>query len=212
MQPAATVQAGELRSVWEVFVLAGIAVYAIVAGLITWCVIAYRRRDPAVRQAAAFHENKPLEILWTVIPILIVIGLFAKTYIVEAKVENVVPNPGEIVDVAAYRWSWRFVYPRHNVAVNGTLGAPPVLVLPAGETTQINLTSDDVIHEFWVPAFLFKRDAVPGRPNTFDLHPTKIGTYRGVCSEYCGTFHAKMTFSVRVVSAADYARWLAVQK
>ena len=211
MQPA-TVQAGELRSVWEVFVIAGIAVYAIVAGLIAWCIVAYRRRDPSVRQAAGFHENKPLEIAWTVIPILIVIGLFIKTYIVEAKVENVMPNPGEIVDVAAYRWSWRFSYPRHGVAVNGTLEAPPVLVLPAGETTQINLTSDDVIHEFWVPAFMFKRDAVPGRPTAFDLRPTRIGTYRGECGEYCGTFHANMIFSVRVVSQADYARWLAVQK
>lgn len=211
MQPA-TVQAGELRSVWEVFIPAGIAVYAIVAGLIAWCAIAYRRRDPAIRQAAAFHENKPLEILWTIIPILIVIGLFVKTYVVEAKVENLAPNPAETVDVAAYRWSWRFAYPRHHVALNGTTGAPPVLVLPVDETTQINLTSNDVIHEFWVPAFMFKRDAVPGRPSSFDVHPTQIGTYRGVCGEYCGTFHAGMTFSVRVVSAADYARWLAVQK
>ena len=211
MQPP-TVQAGELRSVWEVFVPAGIAVYVIVAGLIVWCTIAYRRRDPNVRQAAAFHENKPLEILWTVIPVLIVIGLFIKTYVVEAKVESIAPNPGEIVDVAAYRWSWRFTYPRHNVAVNGTLGAPPTLVLPVDETTQINLTSNDVIHEFWVPAFLFKRDAVPGRPTAFDLRPTRLGTYRGECGEFCGTFHAEMGFSVHVVSAADYARWLAVQK
>jgi len=211
MQPA-TVQAGELRSVWVVFIIAGIAVYAFVAGLITWCVIAYRRRDPAVRQAAAFHQNKKLELLWTIVPILIVIGLFVKTYVVEAKVENVAPHPDEIVDVAAYRWSWRFVYPQHNVAVNGTLNAPPVLVLPAGETTQINLTSNDVIHEFWVPAFMFKRDAIPGRPTSFDLRPTHVGSYRGVCGEYCGTFHAEMGFSVRVVSAADYARWLAVQK
>lgn len=211
MQPA-TLQAGELRSVWELFVAAGIAVYAIVGGLVVWCVIAYRRRDPAVRQGATFYQNVRLEILWTVIPILIVIGLFVKTYIVEAKVENVAPNPGEVVDVAAYRWSWRFAYLRHHVAVNGTMSAPPVLVLPVDETTQINLTSNDVIHEFWVPAFMFKRDAVPGRPNTFDLHPTQIGIYRGVCSEYCGTFHADMGFSVRVVSAGDYARWLTVQK
>jgi cytochrome c oxidase subunit 2 len=211
MQPT-TLQAGELRSVWEVFILAGIAVFVVVAGLIFWCAFAYRRRDPSVRQAATFHENKPLEIAWTVIPILIVIGLFVKTYIVEAEVEKIAPKPAEIVDVAAYRWSWRFAYPRHGVAINGTTGTPPVLVLPVGETTQINLTSDDVIHEFWVPAFLFKRDAVPGRPSSFDVHPMRIGTYRGVCGEYCGTFHANMTFSVRVISPVDYARWLAVQK
>lgn len=211
MQPT-TLQAGELRSVWEVFIPAGIAVYVIVAGLIAWCTVAYRRRDPSVVQAAAFHENKTLEIMWTVIPILIVIGLFVKTYISETRVEAVSMNPAEVVDVAAYRWSWRFVYPRHGVAVNGTIGAPPTLVLPLDETTQINLTSNDVIHEFWVPAFLFKRDAVPGRPTVFDLHPARLGTYRGECSEYCGTFHALMTFSVRVVSPADYARWLETQR
>ncbi|HEY1726817.1 MAG TPA: cytochrome c oxidase subunit II [Candidatus Baltobacteraceae bacterium] len=211
MQPA-TVQAGELRSVWEVFILAGIAVYAIVAGLIVWCAIAYRRRDPAQKQGATFHENKPLELLWTVIPILIVIGLFVKTYVVEAKVETVVPKPDEIVNVSAYRWSWRFAYPRHNLAVNGTPRASPVMMLPVDATTQINLRSDDVIHEFWVPTFMFKRDAVPGRPTSFDLRPMRVGTYRGECSEYCGTFHAQMGFTVRVLSAADYARWLAEHK
>lgn len=211
MQPP-TVQAGELRSVWEVFIPAGIAVYAIVAGLILWCVFRYRRRDPNIRQAAGFHENRPLEIMWTVIPILIVIGLFIKTYVVEAKVEHVAAHPSEVVDVAAYRWSWRFTYPREGVSVNGTLDAQPTMVLPVGETTQINLTSNDVIHEFWVPAFMFKRDAVPGRPTAFDLHPTRIGTYRGECSEYCGTFHANMTFSVRVVSQNDFARWIGSQK
>jgi cytochrome c oxidase subunit 2 len=180
--------------------------------LIAWCIVAYRRRDPNVVQAAAFHENKMLEMVWTVIPILIVIGLFVKTYISEAKVEAVSTSPAEIVDVAAYRWSWRFSYPRYGIAVNGTLAAPPTLVLPVDETTRINLTSSDVIHEFWVPAFLFKRDAVPGRPTAFDVHPTRIGTYRGECSEYCGTYHALMAFTTRVVSADEYKRWLEVKR
>ncbi len=197
---------------WKVFVFAGIAVYAIVAGLIVWSAVAYRCRDPSIRQSrSTVHENAKLEITWTVIPILIVIGLFIKTYIVEAKVEAVKPHPAQIVDVVGYRWSWRFTYPRNGVVVNGTTASAPTLVLPVNETTRIDLTSSDVIHSFWVPAFLFKRDANPGMINVFDFKPTRIGTYPGSCAEFCGTFHALMDFKVRVVSQADFARWIRSQ-
>lgn len=209
MWPAAvTVQAGQMLGVWRVFIVAGIVVYAIVAGLIIFAAVAYRSRDRRIRQSARFHENKPLEIVWTVIPILIVIGLFVKTYVVEAQVEHVATDPPQVVKVVAFRWSWSFAYPQYGITINGTTQAPPQLVLPVGETTKIDLTSTDVIHEFWVPAFVFKRDAIPGMTNVFDLKPTRVGTYRGECAEYCGTFHADMGFSVRVLSRGDFVRWI----
>jgi cytochrome c oxidase subunit 2 len=209
MHRPATVQAREMLSVWKVIVPAGIAVYVITAGLIVWCVVAYRRREPGRRQSATpFHENMRVEATFIIIPILIVIGLFVRTYLTEAKVEAVAADPPQVVDVIGFRWSWRFVYPQHHVVVEGTAFSPPQLVLPLGQTVQINLTSTDVVHSFWVPAFMFKRDANPGYTNVFDLKPTRIGTYAGRCAEYCGTYHALMDFSVRVVSAADYARWL----
>lgn len=210
--PPDTAQGMEMFSVWKVFVYAGIAVYAIVAALIVWSAIAYRRRDPNVRQArSTVYKNNKLEITWTVIPVLIVIGLFVKTYIVEAKVEAVRKNPTQVVNVVGYRWSWRFTYPQNGVVVNGSTQSAPTLVLPVNETTQINLTSSDVVHSFWVPAFIFKRDANPGSVNVFDLKPTHIGTYPGSCAEFCGTFHAIMDFNVRVVSQDDFARWVRQQ-
>ncbi len=203
-----TSQAAAMFAVWRVFVIAGAAVYVIVAGLILFCAVAYRRRDPSVVQAARFYSNIPLEIVWTVVPVLIVGGLFAVTYAGERHVESVVTPPGEVVRVIAFRWSWRFLYPREHVAIEGATGSPPELVLPAGRTTEIRLVSSDVIHSFWVPAFLFKRSAIPGRENIFDFTPTRPGVYPGRCAEFCGTYHAHMSFVVRVVDAQQYARWL----
>jgi cytochrome c oxidase subunit II len=202
-----TQQAGELHGVWVVFLSAAVVVYALVAGLILWSALAYRRRDPATVQAATFHKNVPLELTWTVIPVLIVAALFAVTYAGERHVDSVVTPPGETVQVVGFRWSWRFLYPREHIAVEGTSDRPPELVLPANRTTEIRLTSSDVIHAFWVPAFLFKRDAVPGIVNVFDYTPLKEGVYPGRCAEYCGTFHAHMSFTVRVVSPDAFARW-----
>ena len=205
---APTAQAVELGGVWHVFIVAGFVVYGVVAGLILWCVVAYRRRPDHGRQGAQFTQNVPLEIAWTVVPILVVCGLFGVTWLAESHVDAVVMHPANVVNVTAFRWSWRFVYAGRHVAVGGTSLAPPELVLPAGRTTQINLTSSDVAHAFWVPAFLFKRDAIPGMVNRFDLTLTAPGDYPARCAEYCGLQHAHMTFLVRVVTPAEFDRWL----
>jgi cytochrome c oxidase subunit 2 len=211
LEPPGTVQGVEMLSVWTVFVYAGIAVYAIVSGLILWSAFAYRRRDPSIKQAATFHSNIPLEIAWTLIPVLIVTGLFIKTYIIEKKVEAIAASPRQVVNVVGYRWSWQFTYPYHHVVVNGRLQSPPTLVLPLGETTEIRLTSSDVVHSFWIPAFIFKRDANPGMTNVFDLKPDRLGTFPARCAEFCGTFHALMAFTVRVVTPTDFERWVRQQ-
>ncbi len=203
-----TSQATAMFAVWRVFLIAGAVVYAIVAGLILFAAAAYRRRDPNVVQAARFYKNVPLEIVWTIVPILIVGGLFAVTYAAERHVDSAVTPAGEVVRVVAFRWSWRFLYPREHVAVEGQTGTPPELVLPLARTTEIHLVSSDVIHSFWVPAFLFKRSAIPGRENVFDFTPLRTGVYPGRCAEFCGTYHAHMSFVVRVVDQRQYARWL----
>lgn len=203
-----TAQADRMSGTWTIFIAAAIAVYAIVGGLILFAAVAFRSRDPAVVQAARFHQNVPLELTWTIVPIFIVGGLFWVTYVSEYHVDSVVRSPGEIVDVVGYRWSWRFSYPHEGVVVEAGAGRTPVLALPLGETTEIRLTSNDVIHAFWVPAYLFKRDAIPGRINTFDFTPTKSGTFLGRCGEYCGTYHAGMTFNVEVLPRAQFALWL----
>jgi cytochrome c oxidase subunit II len=197
-----------MHGVWTVFLAAGIVVYLLVAGLIVFAAIAFRRRDAATVQAASFFKNDPLEIAWTVIPILVVGGLFAVTYAAERHTDSVVTPAGEVVQVTAFDWSWRFVYPRRHVAIEGTSTTPPELVLPLDSATEIRLTSSDVVHSFWVPAFLFKRMAIPGAVNVFDFTPTRAGVYPGRCAEFCGTYHAPMTFTVRVLPTDEYARWL----
>ena len=203
-----TVQAGTMHGVWAVFLTAGLAVYILVAGLIVFAAIAFRRRDPRVAFGAQFSQNNPLELTWTIVPILVVGGLFAVTYAAERHTDSVATRPAEVVRVIAFRWSWRFLYPREAITIEGTPAGPPELVLPLDRTTEIRLTSSDVVHSFWVPAFLFKRMAIPGDVNVFDFTPKRAGVYDGRCAEFCGTFHADMPFTVRVLSPDDYARWL----
>ncbi|HVA29390.1 MAG TPA: cytochrome c oxidase subunit II [Candidatus Baltobacteraceae bacterium] len=202
----ATTQAQVLHQDWTVFTLVGLLVAAIVSGLIVFPLLAWRRRrDDYPPQ---FRQNTKLELIYTIIPLLMVVGLFAVTYRDEVIVEHLSARPANTVDVLAFQWSWRFHYAGTAINIVGTPNAPPQLVLPVDETTRINLTSSDVNHEFWVPAFLFKRDAIAGVKNSFDLRPIRVGLYRGRCAEFCGFDHALMTFTVRVVSQAAYGRWL----
>jgi cytochrome c oxidase subunit 2 len=123
-------------------------------------------------------------------------------------------KPDHTVDVVGQQWSWTFNYIDDDVAngknvfTAGTARDVPTLVLPVDETVQFNLYSPDVIHDFWVPAFLMKMDVVPGRVNHYQVTPNRIGDYRGKCAELCGTYHSRMLFNVKVVSKADYEQYL----
>ncbi len=196
-----------MAGVWGVFTIAGALVALVVYGLIFWCLFAYRRRSEVY--PAQFKQNAPLEIAYTVVPLLMVAGLFWLTYHVEADVERVSASPAQVVKVTAFRWNWRFDYPRAGASFVGTFDRPAQLVMPAGQATRIELTSADVNHAFWIPAFLFKRDAIAGTLNRFDLTPQHAGEYRGECAEFCGLDHAYMTFKVRVLSPQAFSRWLA---
>lgn len=201
-----TTQAQILHQDWTVFTLVGLFVAAVVFGLILFPLFVWRRRKD--EYPPQFRQNYKLEIVYTIIPLLMVIALFAVTYRDEIAVEHLEPHPANAVDVLAFQWSWHFHYVGTAINIVGTPNAPPQLVLPVNETTRINLTSSDVNHEFWVPAFLFKRDAIAGIKNSFDLRPIRVGVYLGRCAEFCGFDHALMTFTVRVVSRAAYDRWL----
>ena len=207
LQPA-SLQAEDLRGVWVIFFATACVVAVFVYTLIFYSLVRWRAKNDA-HTPPQFKQNAPLEITGVIIPLLIVIGLFYITYTREVSNDALHPGPYATVDVKAFRWSWTFSYPGHNITITGTPQTPPQLVLPAGKLTQINLYSEDIDHSFWVPAFLFKRDAIPSYPNHFDLTPNKVGVYNGNCSEFCGLDHALMTFTVRVVPAADYDRWLA---
>ncbi|MGH2725147.1 MAG: cytochrome c oxidase subunit II [Actinomycetota bacterium] len=202
----ATEQGRAIRALWDVFFWVGVGVAAVVYGLILWSVVRYRRRSdelpPQVR------VNIPLEIAYTLIPVLIVGVLFALTYRTESRVGRLVDDPALTVHVQAFNWSWRFDYEDRGVSVFGTPEDPPELVLPAGRTVRLRLTATDVIHSLYVPEFLFKRDAIPGHPNEFDISIDEPGSYTGQCAEFCGLDHARMRFTIRALPPTEFDRWL----
>jgi cytochrome c oxidase subunit 2 len=210
MPRGATEQGEEIFRTWQVYVVLAAIVAGIVYGLIVWSVIRYGRRRAAEAGALPpqFRANVPLEILYTGIPILIVIGLFAASLAAEGRVNRLTDTPAAILRAEAFAWGWRFVYEGEAVTVASEPGTEPEIALPLGETTRVELTSNDVIHAFYVPEFLFKRDAVPGRTTAFDLTPTRLGTFRGACAEFCGLNHAFMGFAVRVLPPGEFEAWL----
>jgi cytochrome c oxidase subunit 2 len=205
----ATAQASLLVANWMLFAYVGLAVALLVWGLIVFAAVRWRRRESGPpRLPPQFRNNFALEIAWTVLPLALVCVLFVYTYRAEAGVEALLPDPAVTVAVNGYRWGWTFSY-RGGPTVRGSFANLPELVLPRGETTRIMLTSSDVNHSFWIPAFLFKRDAIPGRVTAFDVAPTTSGSYVGHCAEFCGYDHALMGFRVKVVAPADFKHWLA---
>jgi cytochrome c oxidase subunit 2 len=214
----ATEQGRDISDLWSTFAVAGSAVAVIVYGLLLWSIVRYRHRraDEEGALGRQFHANVPLEVLYTAIPVLIVIGLFLLSFRTEERVDALTASPDVVLDAQAFAWGWRFSFPDLGVQVVSAPSGPgarePDLYLPVGETTRVNLSSEDVIHAFWVPAFNFKRDAIPGNPTSFDLTPTDVGDFRGVCAEYCGLNHAYMGFTVHVVDRASFDDWVARQE
>jgi cytochrome c oxidase subunit 2 len=222
----ATTQAKTESTLWSQMVILGIGVAMIVLVLILWSAFRYRRRDE--RMPRQFSENIPLEIIYTVIPCILVGIIFWATVVGENSIDAVSSHPAEIVNVTAYRWGWRFSYNSstgvsQNVLVQ-TSSEPkvfpqsalsslyPQMVIPAHSTIRIVLQSVDVIHGFYIPAFNFSRYAQPGVINTFDFTTTSTGKFKGQCSQYCGLYHSEMLFGVRVVPQATFSQWLASHK
>lgn len=200
-------QSSLLSRDWYIFTYAGLAVALFVWALIIYPLIRFRRRPGNEQPRSQKANNLPLEIVWTVVPLAIAIGLFGFTQYIETDVERLAPDPAVRVAVNAFRWGWTFSY-AGGPTINGTSRNPPLMELPLGKTVALTVTSSDVDHSFWIPDMLFKRDAIPGSASTFDLMPTKLGTFEGRCAEFCGLDHALMSFRVRVVSPGDFARWL----
>ena len=208
---AADAQGSDAARLWQGAQMAAIGVGAIVWALIAFTLIRYRRRSRADPDAIPSQksENIPIEVTYTVIPLVIVVILFGFTTVTQRRINAVRSDPALKVDVTAYQWGWRFHYPSGNVTVQSEGLSVPQLVLPKGETTEITLTATDVVHAFYVPSFLFQRNAVPGSPTRFDLTPTRTGTFGGRCATFCGIRHTNMLFTVRVVSPDEFTQWLA---
>ena len=203
--PGATKQSQDVYHLWQGFSVAAAIIGAFVTLLIVWAVLRYRRKGDAIPRQTQYQI--PLELLYTVIPILIVVGLFVATLVVEnPEVSN--PSPAATINVNAFQWGWKFTYPGENVSVVGQTTQTPTMVMPVNENVRIHLTSTDVIHGFYVKDFNFSRFAQPGVNNVFTLYATKTGTYFGQCTQLCGLYHSLMFFKVKVVTGAEYRAWL----
>jgi cytochrome c oxidase subunit 2 len=201
----ATTQGRTEYHLWQGFFIAGIVVGGFVLLLIFWAIIRYRRRSEEIPKQSQYHTLT--EIIYTVVPIVIVLVLFVFTVFAENKVDATPANPGAKINVYAFQWGWEFQYP-NGVKIIGQTTDVPTMMVPTGKTVAITLRSDDVLHGFYVPEFNFSRYANPGYPTTFDFNVIHNGTYRGQCTQLCGLYHSLMFFNVKSVSPADYDKWL----
>lgn len=203
-----TEQGESVRTLWTPTLVAAFVVGSLVWAGAVISVIRYRKRNDTLPPQVG--EHIPIEIAYTVVPIIIVAVLFVVGMAATTQVEEKVDDPDVVVDVEGFQWSWQFTYLEEDVLVSGDGAGTdgPTLVLPVGQTTRLNLITDDVAHSFWVPEFLTKRDLIPGVDNEIDVTPTETGTYRGRCAEYCGLDHWRMYFQVRIVSAEEFDAWV----
>lgn len=210
MPSPATQQSNDVLHLWQGIFIAAAVVGGIVWALILWSVFRYRKRrgDDSMPKQTQYHI--PLEITYTVIPILIVAVIFVFVMKVDRVETRTSGTPAVWVRVEGFQWGWRFTYLNPD---GSTIGSPvvgdqnsqPTLTLPAFETVRLTLVADDVIHSFYVPDFLFKRDLIPRVNNTVDLYIDKTGSFVGHCAEFCGLHHADMNFEVVAVPRAQFA-------
>jgi cytochrome c oxidase subunit 2 len=226
-----TTSARTIIELWQGSWIAAMVVGVLVWGLILWAIIFHRKRSDRVPRQVRY--NLPIEILYTVIPFIMVGVLFYFTARDENQIDELSAHPAVVVNVTGFQWSWSFQYPQYSVTgskalcgqadvcelgatwngvIPGNENEMPLLEIPEHETVRFNLVSADVIHSFWVLPFDFKRDVVPGHPNHFQVVATQPSTSIGRCSELCGLYHSRMLFRVKIVSQAQFDTWIHQQQ
>jgi len=206
-----------VRSLWVGSWIAALAMGVLVWGLTIWCVVRYRRRRGETGLPPQLRYNVPLEVLYTIVPLLMVGVLFYYTARDQRLIEGRYENPAVNVEVVGKQWAWDFNYrdedvyeTSEHVKMHAGLSQDeieasiPVLYLPVGQPAEITLRTRDVNHSFFVPAFNYKKDLVTGRTNYMSVTPQVEGVYKGKCAELCGEYHQSMLFNVAVVSQEKY--------
>ena len=200
-------------SLWQgAWITAGV-VGIFTAGLIIWSAIFHRKKSEEFPKQTQYHI--PIEVAYTLIPFIIVAVLFAYTARDESRITA--KSTTEVmhdISVNGFQWAWQFSYPEAgaNATVTGTPTQPPVLYMPQGERVRFTLNSSDVVHGFWIPAFMIQMQTLPGVTNHLEFTANKIGTYPGRCNILCGRENSGMVFSVKVVTPAEYQSYLSTLK
>jgi cytochrome c oxidase subunit 2 len=204
---------------WIVLLVVGVITW----GLMGWAAIAYRRRKGQTGLPVQLRYNMPIEIFYTVVPLILVVGFFAFTARDQTILETQYDDPDVSITAIGKQWAWDFQYNGESeddtvwsMGVQAQtdergdiISELPTLYLPVDQTVQIKLQSRDVIHSFWIIDFLYKKDMYIGKDNYWSFTPTREGSYAGKCAELCGEYHSMMLFNVEVVSEAEYEDYLA---
>lgn len=215
-----TEESQKLEDFWIGSWIAALAVGVLVWGLTIWCMIAYRRRkDDDGTLPVQLQYNVPLEVLYTVVPIMMVGGLFYFNEDVQKTMRDTSQEPDVTINVVAKQWTWDFNYVDADVHESGQMAqltgrdgveeTLPTLYVPVNKRVEFQLTSRDVVHSFWVPAFLEKMDLNPSLVNRFQVKTTETGTFQGKCAELCGAYHSQMLFNLKVVSQEEFDQHMA---
>jgi cytochrome c oxidase subunit 2 len=228
LQPPASQVAQDVFQLHNLIMLVCLGIFVVVFGAMFYSLLKHRKS--AGHQAAHFHENTTVEVVWTVIPFVILMGMAypAAKVVIDMKDTS---NPDLTIKVTGYQWKWGYDYLNDGVSFYSNLSTPreqisgsaakgehyllevdEPMVVPVGKRVRLLITANDVIHAWWVPVLGAKQDAIPGFIRDTWFKADKIGTYRGQCVELCGKDHGFMPIVVEVVSEADYAAWLQKKK
>ena len=214
-EPGTTNQVDRVIGLWTTSWIVLLIVGAITWALIIWAAVVYRRRKGQTGLPVQLRYNMPIEILYTVVPLILVLGFFAFTARDQAAIEEPLADPDVQIEVYGKRWAWDFNYLTDDVYSQNiqaqtdennqiTFETLPTLYLPVDKKVEIKIESRDVIHSFWIIDFLYKKDMIPAKSNYWYFIPEKEGSYTGKCAELCGEYHSLMLFNVEVVSQEEY--------
>ena len=222
MPDAITKEGDTIHNLWTFTLIIALIVFVCVEAAIVYAVFAFRKKSDELPKQT--HGSTFVEVIWTTIPVVIVISLFTYSFIVLRDIENKADPEDLTVHVQGFQFQWKFTYnlndlgpttPDRNaegdISVLGTAAQNPTLIIPVNEKIEFQLASADVIHSFYIRDFLYKLDVIPGRDNRFVVTAHTTGTFHAQCAELCGLDHALMRFTLKVVSRAEFDQWVAEQ-
>ncbi|MEJ7749838.1 MAG: cytochrome c oxidase subunit II [Thermoleophilaceae bacterium] len=201
----ASTAADDIDTLYDVLLIASVPIFVLVMAVAIYSVTAFKAKPGDMSDGAPIHGNTRLEVIWVTIPFIMVSAAAIYGWIVLDDIEAKQPNT-MIVDVRGQQFAWDFTYPDEGKVKSNQL------YLPVNRPVEFRVTTDDVLHDFWVPEFRLKTDAVPGLTTKFRATPSKTGTYNVVCAELCGIGHSTMRNTVRVLPEKDFDAWLAKQQ
>ena len=223
-----TAIAQEVYSLHMLIMMVCVAIGSVVFGAMFWSIVMHRKSRGA--KAAKFHESTTIEIIWTAIPFLILVGMAIPSTATLIKMDDT-KNADLVIKVTGYQWKWKYESPDQDISFFSNLSTPRdqidnkaakgkdyllevdnAVVIPTGKKVRFLVTANDVIHAWWVPQLAVKKDAIPGFINEIWTRVDEPGTYRGQCAELCGKDHGFMPIVVQAVSDDEFKKWVSVKK